>query len=71
VFRRVGNNASPVAALDLHGVQRAVITNNQFIEGGSFRFYRTVGAPSFSASGNSFDRAPEAWSNLYAAEGDR
>ena len=71
VFRRVGNNASPVAALDLHGVQRAVITNNQFIEGGSFRFYRTVGAPSFFASGNSFDRAPEAWSNLYAAEGDR
>lgn len=63
-FERVGARQTPPVALALHGVQNARLSDNRFVNGGGVRFYRTVGAPSFSEAGTTLDGAPATWTNL-------
>ncbi|MBC6983424.1 right-handed parallel beta-helix repeat-containing protein [Caulobacter sp. 17J80-11] len=47
------------AAIDLHGVQKAVIEQNEFRDSGVIEVLHTVGAPSTRIVGNRFERTPE------------
>ena len=47
------------AAINLHGVQTAVLTDNAFAASAPLRIVHTVGTPKTSVSGNSFAETPE------------
>lgn len=55
-FERVGTTGG--ASLQLHGVQRAMLTGNRFVDSAGVRFVRTVGEPVLAVARNTFVGTP-------------